>query len=139
MVLDDLHRTELQARQAQIDESASRAAAEQTAQELQALLAQRDELADEREHLLQMLAQEIRQPLQRAGQAHADRRAGAARPARRARRPLGAQLMQAQAVLGDVRSVLDNTLAAANAAGRAAVPLVHAGRGTGLPGRADAG
>ena len=124
MVLDDLHRTELQARQAQIDESASRAAAEQTAQELQALLAQRDELADEREHLLQMLAQEIRQPLQRAGQAMQTAVQALHDPRGTPAAQLGAQLMQAQAVLGDVRSVLDNTLAAATLLSRG-TPLVR--------------
>ena len=113
MVLDDLHRAELQARQARIDETASRAAAEQTAQELQALLVQRDALATEHDSLLEMLAHEIRQPLHSAGLAlqhavqvlHQPQRASAAQA--------GAQLMQAQAVLGDVRSVLDNILATA--------------------------
>jgi signal transduction histidine kinase len=124
MVLDDLHRAELQARQAQIDETASREAAELTAQELQALLAQRDELADDRESLLQVLAHEIRQPLQSAGLAmqgavqvlHNPRGSSAAQ--------VGAQLMHAQAVLGDVRSVLDNTLAAATLLSRD-TPLVR--------------
>jgi signal transduction histidine kinase len=124
MVLEDLHRTELQARQAQLDETASRTAAEQTALELQALLAQRDELAEEREGLLQMLAHEIRQPLQSAGQAMQ----GAVQVLRDPRgapaAQVGAQLMQAQAVLGEVRSVLDNTLAAATLLSRG-TPLVR--------------
>ena len=124
MVLDDLHRTELQARQAQIDETASRTAAEQTAQELQALLAQRDELADEREHLLQMLAHEIRQPLQSAGQAMQDAVQVLRDPRGAPAAKVGAQLMQAQTVLGDVRSVLDNTLAAATLLSRG-MPLAR--------------
>ena len=124
MVLDDLHRAELQARQAQIDETASRAAAEQTAQELQALLAQRDELAEERESLLQMLAHEIRQPLLSAGLAMQGAVQVLRDPHSASAAQVGTQLMQAQTVLGDVRSVLDNTLAAATLLSRG-TPLVR--------------
>lgn len=113
MLLDDLHRAALQARQAQLDETSSRAAAEQTTLALQALLAQRDALADEHERLLQLLAHEIRQPLHNAGLAIQ----GAAQVLQQPRGDdaarVDAQLLQAQAVLGDVRAVLDNTLAAA--------------------------
>ncbi|GCL63387.1 sensor histidine kinase [Pseudaquabacterium pictum] len=124
MVLDDLHRAELQARQAQMDETASREAAEQTAQELQALLSQRDELAEERESLLQMLAHEIRQPLQSAGQAMQDAVQVLRQPRGASAGQVRAQLLQAQTVLGDVRSVLDNTLAAATLLSRG-TPLVR--------------
>lgn len=124
MVLDDLHRAELQARQAQIDETASREAAEQTAQELQTLLAQRDELAEERESLLQVLAHEIRQPLQSAGQAMQGAVQVLRNPRSASAAQVGAQLMQAQTVLGEVRSVLDNTLAAATLLSRE-TPLVR--------------
>lgn len=124
MVMDNLHRAELQARQAQIDETASREAAEQTAQALQTLLAQRDELADEHESLLQMLAHEIRLPLQNAELAmhgavqvlHHPQGASAAQ--------VNQRLQHAQAVLGEVRAVLDNTLAAATLLSRE-TPLVR--------------
>ncbi len=124
MVMDDLHRAELQARQAQIDETASRAAAEQTAQALQTLLAQRDELADERESLLQMLAHEIRAPLQNAGQAMQGAVQVLRNPRGASAAQVSAQLVQAQTVLGDVRAVLDNTLAAATLLSRE-TPLVR--------------
>lgn len=123
MVLDDMHRAEQQARQAQIDETASREAAELTALALQDLLAQRDELADERESLLQMLAHEIRQPLQSAGLAMQGAVQILRDPHGESPAEVGAQLMQAQTVLGDVRSVLDNTLAAATLLSRES-PLV---------------
>ncbi len=124
MVLDDLHRAELLARQAQIDETAGREAAEQTALALQALLAQRDALAGEREAMLQMLAQEIRAPLHSAGLAmqaavqllRGPRTASAAQ--------VSTQLLQAQGVLGEVRAVLDNSLAAATLLSRQ-TPLVR--------------
>ncbi|MDH4391137.1 MAG: ATP-binding protein [Aquabacterium sp.] len=124
MVLDDMHRAELQARQAQIDETASREAAEQTAQELQTLLAQRDELAEERESLLQVLAHEIRQPLHSAGLAMQGAVQVLRNPRSASATEVGAQLMQAQMVLGDVRSVLDNILAAATLLSRG-MPLVR--------------
>ncbi len=124
MVMDDLHRAELQARQAQIDETASREAAEQTAQALQALLVQRDELADERESLLQMLAHEIREPLQSAGQAMQGAVQVLRNPHGASAAQVGAQLTQVQTVLGEVRAVLDNTLAAATLLSRE-TPLVR--------------
>jgi len=124
MVMEDLHRAELQARQAQIDETASRAAAEQTAHALQTLLAQRDELADERESLLQMLAHEIREPLQNAGLAMQGAVQVLRHPRGASASQVSAQLSQAQTVLGDVRAVLDNTLAAATLLSRE-TPLVR--------------
>ena len=124
MVLDGLHRAEMQARQDQIDETASRAAAEQTAQELQDLLVQRDALAGERESLLQVLAHEIREPLQNASQAMQDAVQVLRNPHGATAAQVGSQLLQAQTVLGDVRSVLDNTLAAATLLSRD-TPLVR--------------
>lgn len=124
MVMDRLHRAELQARQAQIDETASREAAEQTAQALQALLAQRDELADEHDSLLQMLAQEIRTPLGQAEQAMQGAMRVLRHPDGASAAQVNSQLQQAQDVLGDVRAVLDNTLAAATLLSREA-PLVR--------------
>lgn len=123
MLLDDLDRAGLQARQAQIDETASREAAEQTALELQALLAQRDELAAERESLLQMLAHEIRQPLHNAGLAMQSAVQVLREPRGETAAQAAAQLLQVQTVLGDVRSVLDNTLATATLLSRE-TPLV---------------
>lgn len=124
MVMDGLHRAELQARQAQIDETASREAAEQTAQALQELLAQRDALADEHDSLLQMLAQEIRAPLGRAEQALQDAKRVLSHPGRASAAQLHAGVQQAQQVLGEVRAVLDNTLAGATLLSRE-TPLVR--------------
>ena len=124
MVMDSLHRAELQARQAQIDETASREAAEQTAHELQELLLQRDELADEHESLLRMLAQEIRTPLGQAEQAMQDAMRVLRHPDGVSAAQVNHRMQQAQDVLGDVRAVLDNTLAAATLLSREA-PLVR--------------
>lgn len=124
MVMDSLHRAELQARQAQIDETASREAAEQTAQALQALLAQRDALADEHDSLLQMLAQEIRTPLGQAEQAMQGAMRVLRHPDGASADQVNTRLQQAQDVLGEVRAVLDNTLAAATLLSREA-PLVR--------------
>ena len=124
MVLDDQHRAALQARQAQLDETASREAAEQTAHELQTLLAQRDALAGERESLLQMLAHEIRQPLHSAGLAMQAAVQVLVDPGSSRSAGVDTQLLGIQTVLGDVRSVLDNTLAAATLLARE-TPLVR--------------
>lgn len=124
MVMDSLHRAELQARQAQIDETASREAAEQTAQALQALLTQRDALADEHDSLLQMLAQEIRTPLGQAELAMQAAMQVLRHPDGASADQVNTQLQQAQDVLGEVRAVLDNTLAAATLLSREA-PLIR--------------
>ena len=122
MVLDITRRAESAAREAQVAETARRAVAERTADELRQLLQQRDTLAAERERLLQMLAHEIRQPLHNASGA-----LQAAGQALRGPAPQAADVDQvaqrlgrAEAVLSDVRSVLDNTLAAATLLQRSA-------------------
>jgi signal transduction histidine kinase len=94
-----------------------RDAAEDRAASLRDLLQQRDELAAERDHLLKLLAHEIRQPLHNASGALQAARAVLDEP-RPDMRPVAAERLQrAQGVLADVRSVLDNTLAAANLLG----------------------
>jgi signal transduction histidine kinase len=113
LVLDDTRRAEARAREAQTTEAAARAAAESVAEELRAALAQRDQLAAERQRTLEVLAHEIRQPLNNAGSAlqatasvlHGMEGPGAEQAA--------ARLQRARAVLGNVNSVLDNTLAVA--------------------------
>jgi signal transduction histidine kinase len=113
MALDRLRRAEHRARQAQMAEVARREAAEQSAVALQALLDERDQLATERNRLMQLLAHEIRQPLHNASGAlqAAAMLVQSPQPADAAL--VSERLMRAQGVLGDVRSVLDNTLAAA--------------------------
>ncbi|MDT7836672.1 sensor histidine kinase [Aquabacterium sp. OR-4] len=113
MVLDKLRRAEYRARQGQMAEAARRAAAEQTAAELRDLLAQRDQLAAERDQLLRVLAHEIRQPLHNASGALQAAALLVQAPTPADTRQLSERLLRAQSVLGDVRSVLDNTLAAA--------------------------
>jgi signal transduction histidine kinase len=113
MVLDRLRRAEYQARRAQMAEAARREAAEQAASELRALLAQRDHLTAERDQLMQVLAHEIRQPLHNASGALQAAAMLVQSPQPADAGQVSARLMRAQGVLGDVRSVLDNTLAAA--------------------------
>ncbi|MDH4391136.1 MAG: HAMP domain-containing sensor histidine kinase [Aquabacterium sp.] len=94
-----------------------REAAEDRAASLRDLLHQRDELAAERDQLLKLLAHEIRQPLHNASGALQAARAVLVEP-RQDVLPMAAERLQrAQGVLADVRSVLDNTLAAANLLG----------------------
>lgn len=124
MVMDAVHRAGLQAHQAQVDETAGREAAEQTAQALQQLLAQRDALADEHDSLLQLLAQEIRTPLGQAELAMQGAVQVLHHPDGASTAQVNDRLQQAQDVLGDVRAVLDNTLAAATLLSREA-PLVR--------------
>ncbi|MEK8050390.1 ATP-binding protein [Ideonella sp. DXS22W] len=113
MEFDRLGEAELRARRDQLAEAARREAAERSATELRQAIEQRDQLATERDQLLQMLAHEIRQPLHNASGAlqAAALLVQAPRPADTAE--VSGRLRRAQAVLGDVRSVLDNTLAAA--------------------------
>lgn len=123
MVLDRSRAATRRALASQAAEAASREIAERHAAELQTMLADRDRLAEERNQLLQVMAHEIRQPLhnasgalQAAGLALRSPRAdGMALAAERVNR--------ADAVLGDVHSVLDNTLAATGLLARAA-PLM---------------
>ncbi|MDT7836671.1 sensor histidine kinase [Aquabacterium sp. OR-4] len=113
MEFDRLGEAELRARREQLEETARREAAERSAVQLRAAIDQRDRLASERDQLLQMLAHEIRQPLHNASGAlqAAAMLVQAPQPADSAE--VSGRLVRAQVVLGDVRSVLDNTLAAA--------------------------
>ncbi len=112
LVLDRNRAAAARARDAQVAEAARRGAAEQHAAELQRTLAQRDRLAEERQQLLQVLAHEIRQPLHNASGAL--QAAGLALSANTAEslEQAGQRVRRADAVLGDVHSALDNTLAA---------------------------
>ena len=112
MVLDRSRKATMQALAAQTAETARREAAERHAEELSAMLADRDRLAEERNQLLQVMAHEIRQPLHNASGAL--QAAGLALKSPRADGMVLAaeRVNRADAVLGDVHSVLDNTLAA---------------------------
>ncbi len=117
LVLGRSRAAERAAIEVQWAERLRRDAAEDRAASLRDLLHQRDELAAERDHLLKLLAHEIRQPLHNASGALQAARAVLDEP-RRDVLPLAAERLQrAQGVLTDVRSVLDNTLAAANLLG----------------------
>ena len=119
LVLDRTQAAEQQAREAELTQRLGREAAATTANDLRALLQQR-------ERLLQIMAHEVRQPLHNAGGAlqSAAQLLGEVSPAvtdlahaqaALAHLKLGAsdRIIRAQAVLGRVHSVLDNTLAAA--------------------------
>ena len=142
MALDRSSSAARRALAAQLATAAQRELAESTADELRHLLDQRDQLARERARLLQLLAHEIRQPLhnasgalqaattvlQPAGQAHAAP-SRSTRPQPRlthsaaADNAVAQHLLQAQAMLAGMQSVLDNTLGAATLLARDA-PLV---------------
>ncbi|OGB05476.1 MAG: hypothetical protein A3E25_12175 [Burkholderiales bacterium RIFCSPHIGHO2_12_FULL_69_20] len=114
MVLDRTRAIQQRASEAQLAESLRREAAEQQAAALRGLLAQRDQLAAERQQLLQLLAHEIRQPLHNASGALQAARSVLDAPQAGSNQRASERLQRAQVVLGDVRSVLDNTLAAAS-------------------------
>lgn len=130
LVLDRSRLAERSARDAQALEGARRESAESSAEALRSTLQQRDRLAAERGHLLQVLAHEIRQPLHNANAAlqaahkalpHAPASAAPPQPAGQAQGKPGAGLegadlaaervQHAQQVLTDMQSVLENTLA----------------------------
>ena len=155
MALDRSSAAASRALAAQLATAAQRAVAESTADELRHLLDQRDQMARDQAHLLQLLAHEIRQPLHNAS--------GALQAATTVLQPVGAaqvaapdqsanqsanqstnpsanpsvttnstagadsvvaqHLLQAQAMLAGMQSVLDNTLGAATLLARDA-PLV---------------
>ncbi len=101
----------------QWEERLRREAAEDRTASLRDLLHQRDALASERDQLLKLLAHEIRQPLHNASGALQAARAALGEPGPERLPRAGERLQRAQGVLADVRSVLDNTLAAANLLG----------------------
>lgn len=123
----DRHRAaERRALQASLAAQAERDSAHRDAADLRQALAQREALMAERDQLLQLLAHEIRQPLHNASGALQVLRqlllgAPGAAPVEQAAEPL----RRAQAVLGGVHSVLDNTLAAAMLLNTAAPPELH--------------
>lgn len=94
-----------------------REAAEDRTASLRDLLHQRDALAGERDQLLKLLAHEIRQPLHNASGALQAARATLGEPGADRLPRASERLQRAQGVLAEVRSVLDNTLAAANLLG----------------------
>ncbi len=124
MALDRIGASGRQAREAQRSQASLREVAEESLRALRSLL-------QEREQLQQMLVHEIRQTLHNASgalQAAAIALAAllhATSPAEadRVGRQVGERLQRAQGVSGDVRSVLDNTLAAASLLARHA-PVV---------------
>lgn len=114
MVLDHLAAREARAEAQRATEAQRREDAERHTAQLREALSQLDTLAREREQLLDVLAHEIRQPLHRATGALLA--AGAALHAPRdaqATSAVAERLQAAETVLGELRSVLDNTLAAA--------------------------
>lgn len=114
LAMDRRRAAERHARQASLAAHADRDSAHRVAADLRLALAEREALIAERDQLLQLLAHEIRQPLHNAsGALQVLRRLllgpQVAAPIQQAAEPL----RRAEAVLGDVHSVLDNTLAAA--------------------------
>ena len=113
MVLDRLAASEQRARAEQLAAVTRRDEALKTTEALRELLAQRDRLASERDHLLQVLAHEIRQPVHNASGA-----LQAAATALHNSQALDSKvaeepLLLAQTMLGNMQSVLDNALAGA--------------------------
>lgn len=115
LIADGQARRLARAQEALVREAASRAAAEEQARSLRQLLQERDDL-------LQLLAHEVRQPLNNASAAlqaaHAALAAPSAPP-----ELVGERLRRGEAVLGQIVGVVDNTLAAAmmlTSGGRAA-------------------
>ncbi len=117
LVLGRSRAAERGAVEAQWADRLRREAAEDRAASLRDLLQQRDVLAAERDHLLELLAHEIRQPLHNASGALQAARAVLDEPRHDGLPQAAERLQRAQGVLADVRSVLDNTLAAANLLG----------------------
>ena len=129
LVLDGVKATTRQASAARLAEAQRRDTADATAATLRDMLLQRNQLADERARLLQLLAHDIRQPLHHASAAlqaavsalqagHGTGRAPAPgeptvdTQAGQATQDVQARLERAQAVLHTVRAALDLTLTA---------------------------
>jgi signal transduction histidine kinase len=117
LVLQRSRAAEQAASAVQWAERLRREAAEDRTASLRDLLQQRDALAADRDQLLKLLAHEIRQPLHNASGALQAARAALGEPGPDRLPRAGERLQRAQGVLADVRSVLDNTLAAANLLG----------------------
>jgi two-component system OmpR family sensor kinase len=114
MVVDQYRQADRQLREERLIQTARADQAEQNTQRLQALLAERDALAEDRERLLQVMTHEIRQPLHNAsGVLQALREADAETASLRAN-PWSTRVDRAEEVLGEVRDVLDNVLQAAS-------------------------
>ena len=113
LVLDSTHLAAAKARQDHQNEAGARATAEASAAELRALLHDRDRLTEERRHLLHLMAHEVRQPLHTVGGSlQATAQVLTDRPEAQALEALR-RLDRARKLLGDVHSVLDNTLTTA--------------------------
>lgn len=119
MAMDRLSASEGRAQAEKLEAQRGRDRAVEQAEALRNLLGQRDRLSAERESLLQLLAHEIRQPLHNAsGALQTVRQLLAAQAAARLQGDVlqvpsvMAPLLRAQGLLGDLHSVLDNTLAA---------------------------
>jgi len=117
LVLGRSRAAEQAASAVQWEERLRREAAEDRTASLRDLLHQRDELAAERDQLLKLLAHEIRQPLHNASGALQAARAVLGEAGDDMLERATERLQRAQGVLSEVRSVLDNTLTAANLLG----------------------
>ena len=129
VAMDRLSASERSAQVEKLEAQLGRDQAMEQAEALRSLLDQRDRLSAERDGLLQLLAHEIRQPLHNAsGALQSVRQLLAAQAAARlvgdaTNVPLVlGPLLRAQNVLGDLHSVMDNTLAASGFLTRS-VPL----------------
>lgn len=134
LVVNTLHSAELQARAARIGDAAAREAAERSADELRALIVQRDHMVGERDRMLEVLAYAIRQPLHNASSALQAATGELQRMSGEAAGHAAARLQRARAVLDTVNTVLDDTLAAgpspSHTLGPADVPAPRRGSGT---------
>ena len=125
MVLDRSRVAQARLRQSQQAEAAGREAAEDHAAQLSAMLQERDRLAGERDQLLQVLAHEIRQPLHIASGAMQAAALALQSPRSDGLALAAERVARADAVLGDVQSVLDNTLAATSLLARSGPPMLQ--------------
>ena len=112
LLLDQSRVAQLRASALRQDEQLRREAAERTGHELRELLGQRDRLVAERDRLLRVLAHEIHQPLHNAGGALQSAVSVLAGSPGAMAEAASTRLARARAVLGEVHSVLGNTLTA---------------------------
>lgn len=113
MALDRLQQAEQASRDRALVQSARADEAEQQARRLQALMAEREVLSNDRERLLRVMTHEVRQPLHNAsGVLQALRQAPFDTAPAGVDRWVG-RIDRADEVLGAVRDVLDNVLQAA--------------------------
>jgi signal transduction histidine kinase len=120
LALDRARNAEEHARAERLGERFKRELAERQSEELRTMLDQRNRLATERDRLLRVLAHEIRQPLHNASGALQSATEVLRMPGGSREGGASDRLLRAQDVLGDVRSVLDNTLIASDMLARMA-------------------